>query len=179
VLPLWLGSVDIVVEGAAPLGTPGNAGRHILAYCPHGLYPVGAGYLPLLPAFREKVGLRPVTLIASVCFQLPFMRDILSWLGMRVVSRASFRRALAERGSVLVVPGGQAELVHAHELPSSSRFVVYAGHKGELAGGVWVRCAVCAGHRGELAGGVWVRCAVCAGHRGELDGPGARGIASL
>lgn len=41
--------------------------------------------------------------------------------------------ALQERGSVLFVPGGQAELVHTHRASAKCReWVAYIGHKGEI-----------------------------------------------
>lgn len=96
----------------------------------------GAGYLPVLPSFRRLLpGIRPVTLTASVVFVLPVLRDILAWLGLRVVTRRSFLRALRERGSVLLVPGGQAELVHTHRIFTAREYCVYRSHKGEARHG--------------------------------------------
>ena len=39
-------------------------------------------------------------------------------------------RALGQRGSVILVPGGQAELVHTGRLFRSKEFVIYTKHKG-------------------------------------------------
>uniref|UniRef100_A0A1D2A7N3 Diacylglycerol O-acyltransferase n=1 Tax=Auxenochlorella protothecoides TaxID=3075 RepID=A0A1D2A7N3_AUXPR len=115
VLPAWLGSLEVVREGASQPLDPEK--RYVFGFAAHGLYPLGAGYLPVLPSFRRLLpGIRPVTLTASVVFVLPVLRDILAWLGLRVVTRRSFLRALRERGSVLLVPGGQAELVHTHRI---------------------------------------------------------------
>lgn len=109
----------------------------------------GAGYLPVLPSFRRLLpGIRPVTLTASVVFVLPVLRDILAWLGLRVVTRRSFLRALRERGSVLLVPGGQAELVHTHRIFTAREYCVYRSHKGDaLWGGPVPRCrCLCHSH---------------------------------
>ena len=47
------------------------------------------------------------------------------------VSRHTFVKALRERGSVMFVPGGQAELVHTHRSFRSERqWVVVTHHKG-------------------------------------------------
>lgn len=88
--------------------------------------------MPLTPSFHKLLprGLRPVTLTASAVFIAPLLRDILSWLGLRVVSRRTFVHALRERGAVVVVPGGQAELVYSHRLRTQREFVLYTGHKG-------------------------------------------------
>lgn len=47
----------------------------------------GAGYLPLLESFQRLLPVRPVTLTASVCVMVPLLRDIVLWLGIRIVSR--------------------------------------------------------------------------------------------
>ena len=39
-------------------------------------------------------------------------------------------RALQERGAVVLVPGGQAELVHTWRRTHHGEFVVYCRHKG-------------------------------------------------
>jgi hypothetical protein len=50
------------------------------------------------------------------------------------VARKTFVAALQERGSVLFVPGGQAELVHTHRASAKCReWVAYTGHKGQLS----------------------------------------------
>jgi 2-acylglycerol O-acyltransferase 2 len=133
VLPAWLGSFEVVLD-AGGAEFPADK-RYIFGYAPHGLYPLGAAYLPLTPSFRRLLpGVRPATLTASVVFQLPLLRDILCWAGCRAVSRATFSRALRERGAVLVVPGGQAELVEAHRMvPTGGRpaeCAVYTRHRG-------------------------------------------------
>ncbi|RMZ55327.1 hypothetical protein APUTEX25_003465, partial [Auxenochlorella protothecoides] len=111
VLPAWLGSLE---RNAMSLALPRTASTPLV-----------------LPSFRRLLpGIRPVTLTASVVFVLPVLRDILAWLGLRVVTRRSFLRALRERGSVLLVPGGQAELVHTHRIFTAREYCVYRSHKG-------------------------------------------------
>ena len=46
----------------------------------------GAPYLKFLPGFREHLpGIEPVPLVASVLFYTPFVRDLVSWCGVRQV----------------------------------------------------------------------------------------------
>ncbi len=67
-------------------------------------------------------------LVRAGCRRLGFAR-LLSQ-----VSRRSVIRALEDKGSVMLVPGGQAELVHTHRASGRLReWVVYTGHKGVLA----------------------------------------------
>lgn len=90
----------------------------------------GAGYIPLMPSFRRLVPVRPVTLTASVCVAVPLLRDIVLWLGARIVSRRTFEHTLRERRAVLICPGGQAEMCLTNRLHRHKEYTVYTGHKG-------------------------------------------------
>ena len=142
VLPRWFSGVEVVLEGDGSDGSDGDRDassaspfdpdqRYVFGYVPHGLYPLGAAYLPLLPAWRRLVGpkIRPPTLGASINHVLPVLRDLLQWLGLRVVSKQTFIRTLEQRNSLIVVPGGQAELVLTSRL-GQREAAFYAGHKG-------------------------------------------------
>jgi len=130
-LPKLLGSFQVI---ATPEAKFDPEKRYVFGYAPHGLFPIGAAYLPCTPAFKKIVNnaVDPCTLIASVVFQLPFLRDLLLWVGARVVSRSTFVKCLRERGSVMLVPGGQAELVEAYKAAKKKdpSLVVCSRHKG-------------------------------------------------
>nr|AZI70899.1 acyl-CoA:diacylglycerol acyltransferase 2.3 [Lobosphaera incisa]QIT07021.1 type-2 diacylglycerol acyltransferase DGAT2C [Lobosphaera incisa] len=127
-LESWFGSVEVVREGDQPLDPNG---KYIFGYQPHGLFPIGAAYLPLMPAWAKLFpGINPVTLIASVVFHTPLIRDLCSWSGLRQVSRRTFIHTLSERGSVVLVPGGQAELVHTWRMFQKRQWVCYTKHRG-------------------------------------------------
>ena len=70
-----------------------------------------------------------MTEVVVGCMQL--VRDLCSWCGLRQVSRRTFVRALEEKGSVMLVPGGQAELVHTWRIKCKKEYVVYGKHKGQ------------------------------------------------
>lgn len=111
---LWLGGVRVIRDGKParlPAGTP-----RVFGYHPHGLYPLGAGFLPYLRTFQKLFpdGRRPVTLTANAMFYPPLLRDVMGWAGARRVSRRTLEKALCENGSVLLVPGGQQELVYTY-----------------------------------------------------------------
>ncbi|GLI68216.1 hypothetical protein VaNZ11_012560 [Volvox africanus] len=96
------------------MNSPGQTRRYVLGFHPHGLYPTGAGFLPLMPSIQAAFpGLTLVTLTASIVHYMPGLREIAGWAGFRQVTRATFRRALRDTGAVLLCPGGQAELVYA------------------------------------------------------------------
>ncbi|KIY91454.1 hypothetical protein MNEG_16510 [Monoraphidium neglectum] len=95
------GSVTSAVAGAGATGGGGSGGpngagvgagaagggaapRMIFGFHPHGFYPTGAGFLPMMESFRARLpGVRPSTLVANVLFVPPFLRDIAAWSGFR------------------------------------------------------------------------------------------------
>jgi hypothetical protein len=71
-------------------GSQGEGRRYIFGFQPHGFYPTGAGFLPWMPSFRSLFpGVNPVTLVASILYIPPFIRDISCWAGFRQVSDAA------------------------------------------------------------------------------------------
>ncbi|GIL52259.1 hypothetical protein Vafri_8180 [Volvox africanus] len=101
-------------EMGTMMNSQGQTRRYVLGFHPHGLYPTGAGFLPLMPSVQAAFpGLTLVTLTASIVHYMPGLREIAGWAGFRQVTRATFRRALRDTGAVLLCPGGQAELVYA------------------------------------------------------------------
>ncbi|KAG2426507.1 hypothetical protein HXX76_011734 [Chlamydomonas incerta] len=104
-------------EEAAGAGDGGKrraARRYVLGFHPHGLYPTGAGFVPLMPTIQAAFPGRSIlTLTANIVHYAPGLRDIAGWAGFRQVTRATFRRALHDTGAALLCPGGQAELVYA------------------------------------------------------------------
>ena len=107
--------------------------KYIFAYHPHALYPLGVVCYHLMPQFQKRFGsIRPVTLVASVIFRLPIIRDLACLAGVREVTAKTFRNALRDRGAVTLVPGGQAELCVAPRAHSETdaEIVLNTRHKG-------------------------------------------------
>lgn len=128
-LKAWFGRVEVVCDFDGELD-PHH--KYVFGFHPHGLYPTGAGFLPLLHSFRTRLpGIRPVTLTASVLLYVPGIREIAGWGGFRQVSRHTFKAALEERGSVVLCPGGQTEILHtSRAFQADPELVVYCRHKG-------------------------------------------------
>lgn len=64
----------------------------------HGLFPCGAGYLPLTPSWRRLMpGIQPATLTASVIFFPPAIRDLALATGLRQIDRSTFVATLQAR----------------------------------------------------------------------------------
>ena len=59
---------------------------------------------------------------------MQLVRDLCSWCGLRQVSRRTFVRALQDKGSVMLVPGGQAELVHTWRIKHKKEYVAVSIH---------------------------------------------------
>ncbi|DBB16381.1 hypothetical protein WJX82_004098 [Trebouxia sp. C0006] len=133
-LKAWFGNVEVVREGTTPFDPQD---KFIFGYAPHGLFPIGAGFLPYIPTWGKLLpGIVPATLVASILFFTPLVRDLVSWCGLRQVSRRTFVCALQDKGSVMLVPGGQAELVHTWRIKRRQEYVVYSGHKGFVRMGI-------------------------------------------
>lgn len=146
-IPSWMGSFEIISEWGNDVsdscdGRGGGGGtavpsssleetqdepppqnrKYIFGYAPHSLYPIWAGIIPLTQTWRRMFpDITPIPLSASVIFMPPLLRDVASWVGTRSVSRRSFVRALNERRAVIMVPGGQAELLEAYRMKGSSK----------------------------------------------------------
>mmetsp|Transcript_47956 Transcript_47956/g.153681 ORF Transcript_47956/g.153681 Transcript_47956/m.153681 type:complete len:292 (+) Transcript_47956:215-1090(+) len=131
----WFGGVHLVKDSQASLE---REKKYVFGYHPHGLCPATAAWIHHTDEWAELFGgVKPHCLVASVLLYVPVLRELLLISGVRDVGRASFRRALSEGGSVLVIPGGQAELVVDEK--RHDRVTLYTRHKG------FVREAIIAG----------------------------------
>lgn len=88
---------------------------YVFGFHPHGVLPVSLFWLrnseewkTLFPQHAFHI------LTASTLHLLPIMRDLLQWKGGREVSRECFQTVLRDKKNVLVVPGGQTELLLSH-----------------------------------------------------------------
>jgi 2-acylglycerol O-acyltransferase 2 len=85
---------------------------YVFGFHPHGVLPVSLFWLNSCEEWRllfPQVGFSILT--ASSLHLVPIMRDLLQWKGGREVSRNSCVHALRSRRNILVVPGGQTELM--------------------------------------------------------------------
>jgi hypothetical protein len=98
---------------------------HVFAFHPHGVQPFTVFWIQLSRAWREGVGRgqRFCVMTASVMHYVPLMRDILQWLGGREVSKESICHALHRQESVLLVPGGQQEMMESQSQMGEIRLV--------------------------------------------------------
>lgn len=102
---------------------------YIMAFHPHGIMAVSVMWLQftnqwrtLFPDFHAHI------LTASILHQIPLARDVLQFYGGREVTKAAFVATLKERHSVMLVPGGQSEMLE--QRARSKQVRVHTGHKG-------------------------------------------------
>lgn len=97
-------------------------GPFIFGFHPHGVLPLTTLWLRLCPQW-QAVAPDFTLLTASVMHYIPVMRDLLQWLGARDVSHISIARALNEGRSVMLIPGGQAEMLESQSGTNKLRLV--------------------------------------------------------
>eukprot|EP01134_Creolimax_fragrantissima_P006537 CFRG6537T1 len=111
---------------------------YMIGFHPHGVVPMTVLWLTLTTDWKKcfpGVLVNPCT--ASVIHILPLLRDIFQGLGFRDVTRDALINILKAKESVMLVPGGQAEMVY-----STSRrkeITIVTKHKG------FIRLAVTSG----------------------------------
>lgn len=103
--------------------------HYVMAFHPHGIMPTTAMWLLFTEQWRQLFpGVHPCLLTASVLHQIPLSRDVMQIYGSREVTRQAFTSALEQKQSVMLVPGGQAEMLEQHSGRKEVR--VYTKHKG-------------------------------------------------
>ncbi|KAJ0394416.1 hypothetical protein ATCC90586_003913 [Pythium insidiosum] len=103
--------------------------HYIMGFHPHGIMATTAMWIQFSQVWRDTFpGVHAHILSASVLHQIPWSRDVLQYFGAREVTRQAFSLTLEEKKSVMLVPGGQAEML---EQQSGQREVrIYTHHKG-------------------------------------------------
>mmetsp|Transcript_18202 Transcript_18202/g.55789 ORF Transcript_18202/g.55789 Transcript_18202/m.55789 type:complete len:618 (-) Transcript_18202:148-2001(-) len=129
-------NLGAAVDGLQKEQTDVNSRRHrfglelgeaaILGYHPHGIIPFNAALLTTCPEFDPPT--RCVVAVDAFVHAIAWMRDLSQWLGARECTREAMRRALDDGRSVVLVPGGQAEIFRTRSW--GDRVVVYRGHRG-------------------------------------------------
>lgn len=89
--------------------------QFLFGFHPHGVFPATAMYLAETDVWRETIGHNNKRCVsvhgATILFNGPLLRDFVMGIGGRSVTRQGIENSLSEGNSVVIVPGGQAELV--------------------------------------------------------------------
>mmetsp|Transcript_27429 Transcript_27429/g.72036 ORF Transcript_27429/g.72036 Transcript_27429/m.72036 type:complete len:831 (+) Transcript_27429:69-2561(+) len=120
--------------------------RYIMGFHPHGIVPVTSSWLTLTRQWAAAFpGIQPALLVSSVIHFVPVFRDLAQLMGSYEVSRVGFETALDNEGAVMLVPGGQAEMLSARS--AQPEVVINTSHKG------FVRLAMQSAARSAAEGG--------------------------
>ncbi|EDQ89521.1 uncharacterized protein MONBRDRAFT_32328 [Monosiga brevicollis MX1] len=103
--------------------------RYIFGFHPHGVLPISIGFVQNNAKWRQQFpGVEPAPVTSSILHHVPLMRDFLQVVGGGDVSKRGIAVTLQREKSVILVPGGQQEMIYT----SSTREVVTicSKHKG-------------------------------------------------
>lgn len=93
-----------------------SEGKYLFGYHPHGLLPPAASYSKMTDQWRKLFpGITPLTLSASITHFVPMLRDLNQLGGAIEASKLGLWNSLAQFGSVILVPGGQHEMLLCEE----------------------------------------------------------------
>ncbi|KAK7195303.1 diacylglycerol acyltransferase [Novymonas esmeraldas] len=106
--------------------------QYLFSFHPHGVFPGTALFASLTAEWALKIGLNArryvSTHVASIIFNVPLVRDFNLRLGALSVSRRTLEASLKRGNSVLIVTGGQAEMLHTQV--SAQRMTLITQHTG-------------------------------------------------
>jgi len=103
--------------------------QYVMSFHPHGIMPISVMWLQFTEQWRRLFpNFYAHILTASILHQIPLARDVLHYYGSREVTRQAFAYTLQQKKSVLLVPGGQAEMLQQQSAKKEVR--VYTHHKG-------------------------------------------------
>jgi hypothetical protein len=88
--------------------------KYIFSFHPHGVFPATALIAPHTKSWMRATGDRETKIslhAASVIFNVPLLRDFTMGLGGRIVTRSSIENSLRDGNSVMIVTGGQSEML--------------------------------------------------------------------
>jgi 1-acyl-sn-glycerol-3-phosphate acyltransferase len=114
--------------------------QYLFSFHPHGVFPGTALFASLTEEWARKVGINAhhyvSTHVASIIFNVPIVRDFNLRVGALSVSRRTLEASLKRGNSVLIVTGGQSEMLHT--AVSDTKMTLITQHLG------FVRLAIAA-----------------------------------
>ncbi|KAH9261212.1 hypothetical protein BASA81_000916 [Batrachochytrium salamandrivorans] len=104
--------------------------KHVFGYHPHGLFPMGAMYVHGTTQWMNLFpGIVPFSLTSTVTHIIPLLKDVTQYLGGLEVTQSSFCNALMKFSNVLLVPGGQHEMLLGNT-EDANEVLLSSKHKG-------------------------------------------------
>lgn len=130
---------QVIVDDPAVQMRDGTT-QYLFSFHPHGVFPGTALFASMTAEWALRVGINASryvsTHVASIIFNVPLVRDFNLRLGALSVSRRTLEASLKRGNSVLIVTGGQAEMLHTQM--SSTTMTLITQHTG------FVRLAIAA-----------------------------------
>ena len=103
--------------------------KHVFGYIPHGMFPMAASYIHNTSQWMDLFPrIDAFSLVATVTHVVPILRDVTQFNGGIEVSANSFTKALDRFKHILLVPGGQHEMLLTPDDPDTE--LVSTKHKG-------------------------------------------------
>eukprot|EP00056_Hartaetosiga_gracilis_P009067 m.129860 g.129860 ORF g.129860 m.129860 type:complete len:822 (-) comp13052_c0_seq8:2656-5121(-) len=103
--------------------------RYMFCHHPHGVLPLSCGFIPHSSQWKKAFNnICPVAVSSSVLHHVPLMRDFLQLMGAGDVSKGGIAATLKRHDSIVLIPGGQQELLTASS--TSTKLSVCTKHKG-------------------------------------------------
>jgi len=128
-----LGAEDAsIMNGDAIPGFEPHKPR-IIGFHPHGLFPCTVVWMHLIPLWKRVFGSRlfPHALTDAFTHVPPGMREVMQWAGGREITKGVMNAMLSDGDTLIVVPGGQSELLyHTYENTRDRKVVLCAKHRG-------------------------------------------------
>ena len=105
-------SIHVLIEDEKAFSD--SSQQYVVGYEPHSALPTGIPAVfstqsPHLPAFLR--GIRFHSLASSICFKIPFVRQLWYGLGLRPADKREIERIMNVGGSILLCPGGVQECI--------------------------------------------------------------------
>ena len=95
---------------------------------PHDIMPYGA--FAFHPALKRLPGHTGSTLVSSLIFNIPLMRNVFSWMHCESVEKETFRKCLRDGRTVVIIPGGIQEVTMMDPEESQDLVVLLQKRKG-------------------------------------------------
>ncbi|CAJ1939771.1 unnamed protein product [Cylindrotheca closterium] len=111
-------ALEIVVDAETYYSRELLEKQAIVGISPHGIFPFGLAFATLSELTGVAFGkIRPV--VATATKLLPFVRDVLKWVGAVDASRPQVDSALSSGARIGLAPGGIAEMFEGYPKPNA------------------------------------------------------------
>ena len=118
---------NAATKETATTTTTTTSGGAVIGFHPHGVFPITLLWVHFTRRWERMFAGCPriVSHGASIIFQTPLLRDMAMTVGARCVTRQAIEHVISEGLTPLIVPGGQAEMLHMRISSTELHIVTY------------------------------------------------------